>query len=173
MPKYETATIYLLEDINDNRYVGSTGEQVLEHRLHTHRRDYKEHMFKKRIRHCSSMKLNLYNCVIIELKKVKNDKDTRKYWESHYINNVYPECINTNRLNFDSVKFSKEYYAKNKNKIIKRNTIWRQNNREAYNAQRREYYAKNKEKICQQKRKQYIRSKLKKKNINNSNNEDP
>ena len=47
------ARIYLIEDINDNRYVGSTSEKVLSCRLHTHRRDKKEHEFGKRGSCCS------------------------------------------------------------------------------------------------------------------------
>ena len=47
------ARIYLLEDINDNRYVGSTSELNLRSRLHTHRRDKKEIEMGKREHGCS------------------------------------------------------------------------------------------------------------------------
>jgi hypothetical protein len=159
--KNMTAKIYLLEDINDNRYVGSTSEKILSSRLHTHRRDKKEVEFGVRKKGCSSGLLDLYHCNIILLEEVKNEKDIRNEREKHYINNVYTECVNTIRFNFDPKKFSKDYYAKNKNKIIERTIKWRNENREAYNAQRRKYYQKNKEKICQ-KRKEY-RLKLKNK----------
>jgi len=67
MPENDRATIYLLEDINDNRYVGSTSEKNINDRLNTHRRDEREHLLGIRHRNCSSMKLNLYECVIIPL----------------------------------------------------------------------------------------------------------
>lgn len=147
-----SATVYLLEDINDNRYVGSTSEEDYRNRLHTHRRDKKEHSLGKRKGVCSSMKLDLYHCSITPLMKVDNDKEIRKKWEKHYINNVYPECVNTIRFNYDPKQSSKDYYAKNKKKIIKKNLQWRDNNREAYNKKRREYYHKNKEKICKRRK---------------------
>jgi len=185
MPKNNEAWIYLLEDINDNRYIGSTGEKRLEDRLATHKRDEKSYYFNKRKgKGCSSMKLNLYNSVIIPLMKCENKWEVRKFHESHYINNVYPECVNQYRLKLDGKTWyegnkekmkihSKKNYEKDKEKFIKRATEWRNNNKDRVNAKRREYYQKNKERLRQQKKEYYIRSKLKKKNINNSNNEDP
>ena len=68
MPKNNEAWIYLLEDINDNRYVGSTGEKRLEDRLSSHKRDERNYYFRKRKgKGCSSMKLNLHNSVIMSL----------------------------------------------------------------------------------------------------------
>ena len=55
-------SIYLIEDINDLKYVGST-TQKLNQRLASHRQD------KKTGKGCSSSKLNLYNCLIIELER--------------------------------------------------------------------------------------------------------
>ena len=150
MPKNEFAWIYLLEDINDNRYIGSTGETNLTDRLSTHRRDEKEQITGKRCRNCSSMKLNLYNCIIIPLMICSNDKETRKKWESHFINNVYPDCVNEKRLNFDRNEWARNYYHNNKEKRIKYSKDWREKNKEKVNAKRREYYAKNKDKLLQQ-----------------------
>ncbi len=163
MPKNNESWIYLLEDINDNRYIGSTGEKRLEDRLATHKRDEREHLFGIRKRNCSSMKLNLHNSVIIPLMKCENNWEIRKIHERHYINNVYPECVNENRLNFDPEEWGKQYYQKNKEKKIKQANEWRKNNKDKVNARRREYYQKNKEKIKKQKRENYIRSKLKNK----------
>ena len=73
MPRFSRATIYLLEDINDNRYIGSTSEKNLNERLNTHRRDEREHLLGIRKRNCSSMKLNLYECIIIPLLECNND----------------------------------------------------------------------------------------------------
>ena len=192
MPKNEEAWIYLLEDINDNRYVGSTGEKRLEDRLATHKRDERYYNFGIKKGKCSSMKLNLHNVVILPLMKCENNKETRKFHESHYINNVYPECVNENRLNFDrkehAKKMSKIYYEENKEMVnekarkkyqenrekeIKRVNEWRDKNRERVNAKRREHYHKNKERLNKERSERRMRSKLKNKNLNNIKNENP
>ena len=148
MPKNSDAWIYLLEDINDNRYIGSTGEKRLEDRLSTHKRDERDYKFGKK-KKCSSMYLNLHNCVIIPLMKVNNDKKTRNKWESHFINNVYPECINIYRLPEPS-EYRKQYYQNNRERCIRNANNWREKNKEKVNASRREWYAKNKEKVKEQ-----------------------
>ncbi len=99
-------SIYLIEDINDLRDVGST-KQKIDDRLSRHRAD-------KRIgKYCSSSKLNLDNCMIIELESC--DLEQRKERERYYINNI--DCVNQNKLNFDKDKqkqYHKEYREKNK-----------------------------------------------------------
>jgi|TARA_R110000796_G_scaffold25655_2_gene72130 hypothetical protein len=148
----ENATIYLIEDINDLRYVGSTGEKRFEDRLSTHRRD------KKDGRHnCTSSKLNLYNCSITALKVVKNNKNERDKWESHYINNVYPECVNFYRfpkVQTEAVKARKrkEYYHNNRDKFTKYSREYRSNNREYINEKKRIWYQENKEKVLQRRK---------------------
>jgi len=147
----ENATIYLIEDINDLRYVGSTSEKRFEDRLYTHRRDKKECK-----NNCSSAKLNLSYCNITKLKEIKNTKEERDYWESHYINNVYPECVNINRFQKrakeDVKKYRKEYYKKNREKIIQNVSKYKKENREKINAKRREWYNNNKEKVSKQRK---------------------
>lgn len=71
--------IYLIEDINDLRYVGST-IQLLSKRMSSH--IYKT---KMGINKTSSKKLNLYNCIIIKLDTYDND-DERHHKEKYYIN---------------------------------------------------------------------------------------
>ena len=131
----ENATIYLIEDINDLRYVGSTSEKRFEDRLYTHRRDKKDGK-----NNCSSALLNLSYCNIIKLKEIKNTLEERNYWESHYINNVYPECVNINRFQVRDVKkYRRDYYQKNKPKIIAAVTKYKNipENRVRINAQRK------------------------------------
>ena len=123
--KNMTARIYLLEDINDNRYIGSTSEKILSSRLHTHRRDKKEYEFKVRKNCCSSMNLDLYHCSITELEVVENKKKVRSEREKYYINNVYPECVNITRFDYDIKKSRKEYYEKNSEKIKEKVNIKR------------------------------------------------
>tara|TARA_R110001592_G_scaffold299116_1_gene570011 strand:- start:1055 stop:1549 length:495 start_codon:yes stop_codon:yes gene_type:complete len=150
--KNMTARIYLLEDINDNRYIGSTSEKRLSCRLHTHRRDKKEYEFGVRKNCCSSSKLDLYHCSITELEVVENKKEIRSEREKHYINNVYPECVNLTRFNYDPVKYRKEYYAKNREIKIKKSTEYRKKNKEQYNKSRREHYQRNKVAINKRRR---------------------
>jgi len=107
-------SIYLIEDINDLKYVGST-TQKLNVRLCGHRssKNYGR-------ADCSSSKLNLYNCIIILLEQcnLEDRKERERYW----INEI--DCVNENKLDFDKVNYDKDYnkewYEKNKDKI-KRN----------------------------------------------------
>tara|TARA_R110002073_G_scaffold89830_1_gene212360 strand:- start:1148 stop:1642 length:495 start_codon:yes stop_codon:yes gene_type:complete len=145
--KNMTAKIYLLEDINDNRYVGSTSEVRLENRLATHKRDQKEFEFGVRKGGCSSMGLDLHYTTIILLEEVENKKEIRSQREKHYINNVYPESVNKIRFGFDKNANSRKYYANNKEKVVARNKKCKAKNKEKYNKTRRAYYDKNKEKI--------------------------
>lgn len=79
--------IYCIEDINDLKYVGSTGEKYLGSRLSSHRRD-------KRIGHyCSSSKLNLCYCFITLLEET--DKKNRYKREKYWINEI--DCINSRK----------------------------------------------------------------------------
>ncbi len=150
--KNMTAKIYLLEDINDNRYIGSTSEVKLENRLATHKRDQKEVEFGVRKGACSSMKLDLHYTTIILLEEVENKKEIRSQREKHYINNVYPECVNKVRFSFDRNENSRKYYSNNKEKVKERNKKCRAKNPEKYAQTRREWYAKNKDRINARKR---------------------
>jgi|11_taG_2_1085331.scaffolds.fasta_scaffold58821_1 predicted GIY-YIG superfamily endonuclease len=81
----KTYKIYLLEDINDLKYVGSTGEKYLNSRLATHRRD------KKIGQSCSSSKLNLYYSSMTLLEEVSAEDRYKR--EKYWINEI--DCVNT------------------------------------------------------------------------------
>ena len=98
-------SIYLIEDINDLRYVGST-TQRLDKRLSGHRTS------KKIGQYCSSSELNLYNCIITQLEQCNPEQ--RKEREKYYINEI--DCVNKRKLNFDKKECNKEWYQKNKEK---------------------------------------------------------
>jgi len=100
-------SIYLIEDINDLKYVGSTTKK-LNDRLTGHRYDK-----KTRNTYCSSSKLNLYNCIIIELERC--NKEDKKERERYWINKI--DCVNQIKLNFDRNEYQKEYDKKNKEQI--------------------------------------------------------
>tara|TARA_R110000764_G_scaffold34793_1_gene77681 strand:+ start:383 stop:877 length:495 start_codon:yes stop_codon:yes gene_type:complete len=150
--KNKMARIYLLEDINDNRYIGSTSELKLNCRLHTHRRDKKEMEMGKRKNGCSSALLDLHHCSITELKMVENIPELRTHWEKYYINNVYPECVNKLRYDCDKDEVQREYYEKNREQIIQNVKEYRKKNRKKYNKTRRAHYQKNKDKINKKRR---------------------
>ena len=158
MPRFSRATIYLLEDINDNRYIGSTSEKNINDRLNTHRRDEREHLLGIRNRNCSSMKLDLYHCNIIPLLECNNDWATRRKWENYFMNKVYPECLNDRRF---QTMDKKQYYKDNKERITINNIKWREKNKEKVNAKRKEWYQKNKETILQRKKELRLKDKNK------------
>jgi len=134
-------SIYLIEDINDLKYVGST-TQKLNVRLCGHRssKNYGR-------ADCSSSKLNLYNCIIILLEQcnLEDRKERERYW----INEI--DCVNKNKLNGrDKEKdkeYRKEWHEKNKEKINERNREYS-----------KKYYQKNKEKL-NKKHREYRRRK--------------
>ena len=118
-------SIYLIEDINDLKYVGSTTMKLYE-RLSCHRSD------KKSGKNCSSSKLNLYNCIITQLESC--DLEQRKERERYYINEI--DCVNQRKLNGVDKDKQKEYRQKNKDK-----------NKDKYKDKKKEYYQNNKETI--------------------------
>tara|TARA_R110001592_G_scaffold6836_7_gene37449 strand:- start:258 stop:656 length:399 start_codon:yes stop_codon:yes gene_type:complete len=84
-----TVKIYCINDCNGINYVGSTKEE-LNVRLNHHRSDK-----KKEYRHCSSEKLDLYNC---EIKLLEQCEDCdRKDRERFYIEII--DCVNVRKLN--------------------------------------------------------------------------
>jgi hypothetical protein len=76
--------IYLIEDINDLRYVGRTTQKLLRIRLSGHRND------KRRGNFCSSSKLNLGNCNISLLEECFTEEARER--EMYWINKI--DCVN-------------------------------------------------------------------------------
>jgi hypothetical protein len=128
--------IYLIEDINDLKYVGST-KQKLNVRLNSHKSD------KRRGKSVSSSKLNLYNCIITELETC--NEENRKEREQYYIDTI--DCVNCYNTYFDEKQWSKEYYHNNKDKIKEHGKEYRENNKEKHKEHMKQYYHNNKEKI--------------------------
>ncbi len=105
-------SIYLIEDINDLRYVGST-TQKLNERLSRHKYS------KNNGNYCSSSKLNLDNCIITQLEQCNPEQ--RKEREKYYINEI--DCVNKYKLNGRDKEKNKEY----KKDYMKK---WHENNKE-------------------------------------------
>ena len=124
-------TIYMIEDINDLKYVGST-KQKLSKRLSQHKTS------KLRDAGCSSAKLNLHNCSIISLETC-NEVD-RKEREKYYINNT--DCVNVIKYKFNWAENGRQYYQNNKQQKAK----YYQNNKAKIKEYGRKYRARKKEK---------------------------
>ena len=105
----EIVYIYCIEDINDLKYVGSTGQKL--HKRFTGHKQNKIHGYGK----CSSTKLNLYHSIIYVLEETT--EDLRKERERYYINKI--DCVNIRKLNGLDKEKNKKY--------VKR---WMENNRE-------------------------------------------
>tara|TARA_R110002073_G_scaffold163722_1_gene319961 strand:+ start:88 stop:543 length:456 start_codon:yes stop_codon:yes gene_type:complete len=142
-------SIYLIEDINDLKYVGST-TMKLNKRLTGHRGD------KKIGKYCSSSELNLDNCMIIELDHC--NLEDRKEREQYWINKI--DCVNIVKLNGrdkDKKKeYNKEYREKNKEKLKEKkkeyDREYREKNKDKLKEYLNEYREKNKDKLNEYKR---------------------
>jgi len=121
--------IYLIEDINGLKYVGSTCK-TLKQRLENHRTSKKRKKF-------SSHKLDLDNCEISVIEECS--EDIRKERENYHIQNT--DCVNILNADFDRKSYMRQYRAKNREKI-----------REKNRATQRNYYDKNRDKIAEYER---------------------
>ena len=92
-------SIYMIEDINDMKYVGSTTSKL--------NRRLSEHRSHKKIGRtdCSSSKLNLYNSIITQLEQCNLEQ--RKERERHWINEI--DCVNQIKYNGRDKEKKKEY----------------------------------------------------------------
>jgi len=88
--------IYFIVDINGLVYIGSTKLQ-LKDRFNVHKYD------KKKDKGCSSKLLDLDNSIIECIEECT--EDMKKEREQYYINNI--DCVNKNKLNFNSKKYEK------------------------------------------------------------------
>jgi len=128
--------IYLIEDRNGLKYVGSTCK-TLKRRLAIHRCDK-----KRDTRSCSSEKLDLDNCEISVIEECS--EDVRKDREKYHINSI--DCVNTNKGDFDRKSYMRQYLPK-----------YREKNREKNREKLREYsrrYQQTYSKIPEQRAKQ-------------------
>lgn len=89
--------IYLIEDKNGLKYVGSTCK-TLKHRLSCHR-------YNKKHKRYSSHQLDLDNCEISVIEECSDD--IRMEREAYHIQHT--DCVNQMRYDFDSKAYMKEY----------------------------------------------------------------
>ena len=155
MPDYSQGKIYkIVNDENDNFYIGST-IQPLYKRMYHHR--CKDHS-------CMSKNLgvDLKDCIIVLVENIQcKDKDELLRKERYYIEKYKKEGLNiVNKIipgrtkkeyyedNKDKiVKRKKEHYEKNKDEISKKKINHYEKNKELYKKKLKDYYENNKEKI--------------------------
>jgi hypothetical protein len=120
-------SIYLIEDCDGLKYVGST-DQTLNVRLCKHRYD------KKRNHGCSSSKLKLDDCSITELEKCdeENRWEREQYWKDN------TDCVNILNTVFDQKEYHKQYYQKNKDTMKQQNKEYYQKNKGKYKEYQKE-----------------------------------
>ena len=137
--KYQRGKIYkIVDNTNDNIYIGSTCEPTLARRLANHVGDYKRYVSGNR--HFLTSFCILENCnydiVLIELFPC-NNKDELHQRERHYIESL--NCVNKNIPK----RSSGEYKKDNKEKINMQRKTYRLENKEKI----KNYRNNNKEKI--------------------------
>jgi len=131
MTDEKTVTIYLIEDINDLRYVGSTSQKYLNSR-------FSQHKYHQRIGHtCSSSKLNLYNSTIVELEICSESERPER--ERHWVKKL--GCVN------EKLQESLEVIEnRNKERARIKSAAYYDKNKDTkeYKDKAREYYNNNK-----------------------------
>lgn len=140
--------IYLIEDINELKYVGRT-KKTLNQRL-------SDHKYDKKRKNCSSAKLDLDKCTITCIDIADSPQEAREL-EEFYINSI--DCVNHLRYNFDKKQHMKEYYQKNKEYQREYQKEYRDKNKDKKNKDKK-YYQKNKDEINRKRRESYQKKKL-------------
>ena len=136
--------IYLIEDKNGLKYVGSTS-QILKYRLTQHRADK-----TRDTRYCSSQKLDLDNCEISVIEECS--EDVRKEREKYHINSI--DCVNELKLGFIRKEYQQDYY--NRPDVKERHREYCKKYREGHREKKQQldliYRAKNRDKISEYKK---------------------
>jgi hypothetical protein len=151
MNKYQNGKIYkIVNDVNNEIYVGSTVQKYLCSRMNTHRMDGRESMYKLYVL-MRDLGMEHFKIVLIENFPCL-DRDTLLAREDYWMNNLNASLNINNALStIDSVKKSKlKYYTNNKHK---QKEIYENNKEKILNRQKL-YREKNK-KIIQEKQKVY------------------
>jgi hypothetical protein len=123
--------IYLIEDINDLKYVGKT-KQTLSKRFAQHLAD----KYSNGRPASSSKNLHLEHSIIYKLEECEKEfsKGREKYW----INKI--DCVNEKKLNGRNKEKQKEYYTEYNEKNKEKQKQYRIENKEKRNARVRELY---------------------------------
>lgn len=134
--------IYQIRDkTNNNKYVGSS-KQTAKLREQQHKRLYKAYLNGGSIKgYTSSFEILKNNDYIFE---VLEETDELKIREQYWIENI--DCININNANVDIKKYKKEYYEKNKEKVLEKCKSYVIENADKTKEYQKQYREQNKEK---------------------------
>ena len=150
MPNYELGKIYkIIDNTNDNIYIGSTCERSLSIRIAKHRAKYRMY-----IKNNSSgdyytsfeiLKNDNFSIILLEDYPCEN-KDQLRMRERYHIEKL--NCVNKRIEGRTEQEYNKMYYEKNKEKLLNQYEM----NKEAIKLKHREYRLKNRDAINEKKR---------------------
>ena len=162
MVNYQNGKIYkIIDNTNNNIYIGSTAEKRLCRRLQKHKSCYKcylnPNIKQGYMRSFDILKNNDYKIILIEDCPCEN-KEQLLSREQYWIDKL--DCINHNNAIHDNKKYYKEYSEKNRDRINQKSRDWTHNNKEKRRATSKKYADKNKEKSAsnQRKTREFIKS---------------
>ena len=159
MVNYKLGKIYkIVDNTNNNIYIGSTCEPTLSRRLVKHKEDcnrISKGNFKRYVSSYEILKNKNYDIVLLEEFSCESRDQLRKQ-ERYYIDSL--KCINKNipsrtmaeyRETYKerNKEYQKTYREKNEEKILKKLKEYREKNKEKILKNLKEYREQNKEKI--------------------------
>ncbi len=150
---YSNGKIYKIEPICDydegDIYIGSTSQKYISQRFRNHKSNYNQWKLGKSNNTTAYNLFEKYgadNCQIVLIEKVEcNTKDELYSREAFYIRTL--KCINKHI----PLRTDKEYYDENRELIINKHKIYRENNKET----RKIYIEKNRDAINERRRIKY------------------
>ena len=150
MVNYQMGKIYkIVDNTNENIYIGSTSEPTLAKRLANHLRSYKYYLTHKTY-YISSFKIienGDYEIVLLETYPC-DLKDELKARERHYIETL--NCVNKNIPTRTPEEYRNVIEHKEEHK--RKNDEYYEQNKERLKSEKLQYYFDNREKILEQKR---------------------
>jgi len=170
MNRYHRGKIYkIVDNTNDQVYVGSTCQKQLSQRLNDHVRHYKDYLNGK-FNYVSSfeiLKNANYDIILLETIKCET-KDELHARERHYIETL--SCVNKKvegrtkkeyyEANKEEIKiYQKEWRIAHKEETKAYQKEWNQQHKEEQREKQRAYKEKNKELIKQKRREYNLRKK--------------
>jgi len=149
MNKYEKGKIYkIIDDSNNNIYIGSTVQKYISTRLQGHISSYKRYLkgFGGYTRSFDIIKNNNYHIELIESYPCKNSISLRlreAYWvkQLNCVNNNIPARTDEEKKEYNKIR-SEEYREKNGEKLRIKNKLYYKNNKEKERI-RKQLYRKN------------------------------
>lgn len=150
--KYNNGKIYkIVDNTNNNIYIGSTSDKTLARRLSNHRKSYKNYLkgISNYMTSFEILKNNNYSIILLENYSC-NNKDELLSKERHYIDTL--KCVNKCRpitTKEEKKEQCKKYYKNNKEGIIEKVKEYYQNNKEILKEYKKKYYEDNKDKVIE------------------------